>query len=273
MNPLQRLELLADSSTLLHREVQVVREALADLTTRLDTVQLQWQQLVALRAGELDTAARMDRLERVLSRAHVDGHIRDMVRRSPLIEAPVPHAIIADALPSEIREAAVDAIPERIFFEARRGRHELPAPPVLAPTHSIATWAFLADVAKEVFVPALVDRFEAPLNRLLGTVCPSVRGVTDAGIRLTISRSRIVLRQPGDVGPDPGGPSDWLTVVLHLTRTDVNSALAFLRSTADESVSLPANMAADTERYTWEFHIGPDAETRRMLGGHTDAGQ
>ena len=241
MNRLDTLESIADATSRLHREVHAIREAVARLASRLDTVQNRSQQLAALHVSNRDAATRLDRLEPILTAGRVETHVREAVRQTEVIEAPAPHAFIARALPHDIFDAAVDAIPPRIFFEPRGRRHELPVPPPLAPAHVIATWAFLADVVKTAFVPALVDRFHDLL---------------DPGMRLTLLRNRLVLRQPGDADADPAGPSDWLRVVIYLTPPDANRALVVLHSKTPESPPLAETARIDAEQYIWEFRIG-----------------
>jgi hypothetical protein len=286
-----RLTSLSESTERLRRELRAVHDALSVLTTRLDTVRVQTEQLAALRQGERDAAARMDELEHILDFERVGAHVREAVQRAELVEAPVPYAIIDGLLPPAVYEAAINAIPSRIFFDDRGGYHELPVPPALAPIHSVATWTFMVSVMNDVLAPALLERFEEPLDRHLTTLCPSVERSRNAGIVLTVSRSRMVLRRPGDASrTDRGGPWDWLTVVLYLARTNdgedygsrvrgsdafhtipfrPNSALTFFHATAaHEYVSIPATAPHGTERYACEFRIGPDKATRRMLGNH-----
>lgn len=283
---MNRLTSLADSRDRLRRELREVHHALQELAKQLVSVELQTQQLIALRMGDRDAADRMDGLEQVLDLNHLATHLRDAVRRADLIEAPVPHALITDVLPLDMYEAAIDAIPSRIFFTPRDGEQELPVPPTLAPLHSIATWMFLADAVKQVFVPMFIERFEEPVDRHLRALGPSIQELNEAGGRF-VARGRIVLRQPGDVGrPGDGGPWEWLTLVLDLARAEdseefgsmlrtsaaaralpfcANTALVLFHSSAHEFVSIPATAPVATERYACEFRIGPDKKTRRIL--------
>ncbi len=296
------MDSLRASTRSLRHDLRSSREALADLTTELRKVQLQIEQLFALRRDELDTPARMDRLEHILDTDRMGAHMREAVARTELVEDPVPHAIISDLLPSDVYDAAIHAIPSPIFFEGGGAcGQELRVPPRIAPTYSIATWSFLADMVSEVLGPALVARFQGPLDRHVRALCPSLVTSRDAGIALTVESGRIVLRRPGHIAPR-GRPRPWhfLTVIAYLATPDdgedygsrlhrespdadsksrvakeipfrANSALIVLDTLgAHEYAPIPPTAPHTAARYTYECRIVPDTETRRLLRARMD---
>jgi hypothetical protein len=214
----------------LSRELGALHDRLKKLAARISAARLQVERVAAFRQAERVPPDRLDELERVLDPVRIADHVRAAVRRSEITEAPVPHAIVAGVLPPDVFAAAIDAIPARVFFELRGDRQQVEVPPVLAPTAAIVTWTFLAEIAKRVFMPALIDRFSDRLKP------------AEAGVGLTVSRHRIVLQQPGPtIGDD-----------------QPNSALMLFHSLPAHHRFVLLMASKDTERYTWEFRIGPD---------------
>jgi len=286
------VDTLRTQTKALRHDLRSIGEALTGLTTQLGMVQLQMEQLVTLRREELDAPARMDRLERILDADRIRAHIREAVARTDIVEDPVPHGVVCGLLPDDVYGAAIDAIPSPVFFDGgEAGAQELRVPPGLAPTYSIATWTFLADMVDAVLGPALVERFRGPLDRHVRTLCPSLVTPRDAGVVLTAGPGRIVLRRPGREAP-AGRTRPWhfLTVVVDLasagdgegygsrlrSRKEIpfraNSALVVLDADgAHEYASIP-EAAAATVRYTYEFAVGPDTHTRQFLLGRMSEG-
>lgn len=270
-------DLLRASRKALRRDLRSMQDSLADLARELDSVQLQMQQLAALRDAELEARERMDSLARLPDVGRVSAHIRDAVARTPLGDHPVPHVIVSDVLPPEVLAAANDAIPLPIFFDRHEeGVRELRVPPRLASTYSITTWTFVADVVGEVLGPALVERFRAPLDRYVAMLCPSLGRSAREGILLAAEPGRIVERQPGAGAPRARSPWHFLTTFVCLassgdsgTTVPVNSAVTVLEPAGErEHASTPVVAAAAAAPCTFEFSIGPDREARRLLLAH-----
>jgi hypothetical protein len=269
----------------LRNDLRSIRAALADLTTQLNAVERQMEQLVVLRREEIDAPARMDMLQRILNTDRVAAHVRQAMERTDIVDSPVPHGITSALLPSEVYDALLDAIPPPIFFEVA-SRPELPVPPRLAPMHSLATWAFVADLVDEVIGPALITRFREPLDHYIRSLCPSL-ATTAGGLMFRARQGRIVQRRPGiDAPARRARPWDFLTTVLCLAYPHdgeqygsqiyaavptpipfrANSALTMVDTIgAHEYVSIPSSEPANTALYTYEFRIGPDEETRRLM--------
>lgn len=217
----ERLDSLAESARTLRRELRGIQETLTGLAAQAEAVQVRTEQLLTLHRENGHGRARMDRLERLLDAERAGAHVREAVARGELFDDPFPHLVVSDLLPPDVYDAMIEAIPPRVFFEDRPiNKQQLPVPPVLAPEYSIATWEFLTDsVVRRVLGPALVARFQRPLDRYLATLCPSVGSLLDTGIALTVSDGRILLRRPGYVIPPHRDPQwGFLTTMIYLAR-------------------------------------------------------
>ena len=176
-------------------------------------------------------------------------------------------------------------------------------PPRIASTYSLAAWTFLAEVAKDVIAPAVVERFTPLLDRHVGAIDPSLSTLENAGVTLHAEPGRVVLRRPGrDEPPRRSRPWQWLTVVVNLGRPEdgedygsrlcrpspdgnagqkgddisragsrdvsfrANTALVvFAPSGGLDYVPIPASAPGEIARHSWEFHIGPTPRGRRTL--------
>jgi hypothetical protein len=271
-----RVDALHASTTALRKELRAMREELAGLTTQLGGVQVLLDRLAELEGEGLDAPARLDALAHVLDVDRCRTHVHDAVARAGLVQDPVPHTLITRLFPEDVYRALVQAIPSSVFFEDG-GRHglELRVPPTLAPTHAIVTWTFLADVMSTVLGPALVERFRAPVDDYVRTMCPSMP--RDADIVLSIRPGRIV--QPGPGGQVPAARTragDVLRGTVYLARAEAdegegNSALVMLDPAGqhDERSIQPTQAVAARTRYTYVFWVSVDGETRRRLVGET----
>jgi hypothetical protein len=114
----------------------------------------------------------------------------------------------------------------------------------------------------------------------------------DERLRLTVSYGRLVLRRPGyEARGRRPRPWRFLTTVVNLAReADTSEHGSLVRGTADDDgtariphrpntaltvfdvagahayESIPNMAAPATERYAYEFAIGPDAGSRERLG-------
>jgi hypothetical protein len=281
------VESLRAAAAALDREMTGMREALEHLTSQIGLVQRHVDQLFELRREELDAPSRMEALERVLNVDRIAAHVRQAVARTEIVEDPVPHAVISGLLPPDAYDSVLAAIPAPVFFEdGSAGGRELRVPPALAPTCTIATWAFVTDLVKDVLAPALVGRFGGPLDRHLAALCPSLDRAGGTGLTFAASAGRIVRRWPGsDAPPARTRPWHFLTTVLFLARPGdgedhgsrlsgaapeipfrANSALTVLGPAgAHEYAIIPSTGPAGVVRYSYEFRLGPAPEARRRL--------
>lgn len=268
----------------LRRDCAHIRTELSRFASQVQKLQRRTDRLSALRAEEPGAVAWLDRFERTLDAEAVDAHLRTVVAKAVLVQDPIPHLQVPDLLPIEVYRALVDAIPARVFFEGgvEQGL-ELRIPPRVAPVHGVVAWAFLTEVVLRSLSPLLVARFEEPLAASARTRFPDLPPFREWGVEVTLSRGRIVGRGPGYVGPGaPDRPWDLLTTVLDLARPHdneeagselqsmrmpfrANTSLTFLGHMASHAYSPIPEGAAATERYSYEFGIGPDKEGQRRL--------
>jgi hypothetical protein len=132
--------------------------------------------------------------------------------------------------------------------------------------------------------PALAERFSKPLAARAATAFPGLPPFDEWNVEITLSEGRLVRRVRGYAGaPAPHREWDLLTAVLCLARRGdderfgsrvygepfpfrANCAVAFVGpSEALEYASIPPETSGMTERYTYEFGIGPSREGRRRL--------
>lgn len=271
-------ESLRRSAKALDRDLSGLRELASSLTTRVDRLQIQLDQLAELQRGELATSARLERLERVLDRSRIAAHVRQAIANARVIDDPVAYAVIADVLPDDVYRAVVEAIPAPVFFDGDGvGGRELKVPPTLAPVDSIALWTFLAEIADAAFAPALVERFGDALARRVEVTNLSADG-RQAGspIVLTAGAGRIVRRRPGGQVPSARPRSSYLlTLAIDLAHSgdgeDYGSRLdggrigiPFHGNTAlavvdpggtHEYEPIPDTAPADTVRHVYELRF------------------
>ena len=268
----------------LRSEAGAVRSELSTLASRLETLRRRMEQLSALRDEERDVAARVAELERVLDFTRVAAHVRSAARESPLVAEPVPHLIVSNLLPADAYRAVMHAIPASVLLDGRAERgQEVRVPPRLAPTTAIITWTFLNEVGR-VLSDVLVERLAEPLAAHARRRFPSLPPADGWGVEITLSEARIVRRIPGYQGGSPADrPWDLLTGVLYLGRHQdtaeygsrlhgaaipfrANSLLACAGAADIHAyASIPRDAPADTERYSYEFGIGPTKDARRTL--------
>jgi hypothetical protein len=279
-----RIDRLTDAIATARADVRSAHRALARQTRQADAADTLLERLLALREEERHGPDRLDRLAAVLDPARTAAHVRAAVAAAVLVDDPV-HAVVAPLLPPDVYDAVVDAIPPRLFFDPRAPhRVELPVPPRLAPTYTIVTWRFLADLASNVLAPALVEHFRGALPVHAG-------GASAAGAAALVpSQGRIVLRTAGYAGQvSRHQPWDVITTFVTLGRPGdgveygsrllrrapepavarvmafrANAALVVLDATRTHAYEpIPDTAPPRTERYTYEFPIGATTQTKR----------
>jgi hypothetical protein len=254
-----------------------------DLAELARTVARRAERLAILRREDAVAGARVERLERVLDAGRVGAHARLAVSEARLTAHPVPHLRVDELMPGDVYSALIDALPAAAFFDGNLARQELRVPLRLAPTHAVVTWSFFTDVMLDAISGALVKAFEGPLADMARTRFPHLPPIGKWG-EITLSQGRLVRRTAGEQPPEPAERSwDLLTGALHLARpgdgdewgSRIGGADVPFRANrlvvrvaergGDEYVSIPATAPPGTERYTYEFGIGPTREARRGL--------
>ena len=188
----------------LRRELERLRGAARDLALELDEAQRQSEQARALALEESDVEARMEQLEAVLDLGPVTRHVRDAMTRAILVDGPSAYVVVDGLLPPTVQKAAVEAIPAPIFRADRGQPREIALPPKPAPTHAVATWLFLNDLARDVIAPALVERVAETSGRA-------------PAMRLKLSRSRLVPRhEDGSAALVPSKDGEGLALAVPL---------------------------------------------------------
>ena len=266
-----RVKRLTASNRALRREVRDLHDAMVRLTKVTDAVELRTEQLMALHREDVGDGTRLARFEAVFFDAgRIAAHIRAAVAEAELVRHPFPHLLASDLLPPDVHDALLDAIPERVFFDAAAvNEQRIPVPPQLAPLTSILTWQFVAEqIVNRMLVPALTKRFQS----------------SGGGFR--VSETYLALRQPGGTeSPSPNEPLGVLSTIIHLVRpgeedvfgTDLyapdsspnryrlvksvpsrpNTALTFLHTSGAHTISFAKDAPAGTERYTLQFRLDP----------------
>jgi hypothetical protein len=246
-----------------------VREAPFDLTERVRRLARQTRQLAILRSEDALAGAHVERFERILDAEHVGAHARQAVAAARLRRDPVVHLRVDELLPPDVYRALVDAIPAPVFFEGDEARQELRVPPRLAPTHTVVAWAFFTEVMLDAVSGALVAAFDEPLAAMAQTRFPELPPIGKWG-EITLTQGRLVRRTAGEEPPDVAErPWDLLTGVLDLARPgndDANTLVVCLGQARTDRYAQTIDIAPPgTERYTYEFGIGPTREARRRL--------
>jgi len=266
------------------REAGSVRSQLAALAAGMAALGRRMEQLAAVHRDGGGEAAQIARLERLLDLDAVVAHARDAVARADLADDPAPHLLVADLLPSDAYRALLGAIPVPVLFEGRvEHGQEMRAPPRLAPMSSIVTWMFVDEIARALS-DLLVARLAEPLAAFAGARFPSLPPLGDWGAAITVSEARLVRRAPGYAGRAPGErPWELITGIVDLARPQdspehgsrlgsrtipfrANTALICIGGAeAHVYAPIPAGAPSQTERYTYEFGIGPTKAARRRL--------
>jgi hypothetical protein len=201
-----------------------------------------------------------------------------------LVEGPVTHAVIGDALPSDTYAALVDALPSPAFFEGRDDtRRQVEVPPKLAETHAAVAWRFVADLVVDALAPALVERFQGTLLRHVQRFAPAAPAWPVAGYGVAPSLGRLLRRERGaTMQPRRERPRHFLTGVLFLARSgdtaeygsvlrrrdgnDGMTVVPFRANTllavfdvagAHDYEPIPDAAPSGVVRFTYEFPIGP----------------
>jgi hypothetical protein len=261
---------------------------LTKLTTGVSTLRRRVEQLSALRAGADQAGAQIARLERALDFDRVAAHVRAAVMQALRASDAVAHLLVIDLVPSETYQALIDAIPAPAFFDgdAERGE-ELRVPPRGVPTTSLVTYAFVHEIGRLV-ANLLLTSLAEPLASYTRARFPSLPPFRDWPVDIPLTEGRLVRRRPGYIGRrPPDRPWQLASGVLDLARAHeteefggtlqgavipfrANTLLAYVGPPDVHAyASIPVDAPAGTERYAYEFGIGPARDDRRTLAGLT----
>jgi hypothetical protein len=220
-----------------------VQASLVELANELAITRRQVAQLTAMLDDDADAPRRLDALAPLLDAAAVGAHVRTAMAQMPVSVAPLV-ARSSGVIPDALYRALVGAVPATVFFRpAGRGEEELPVPPKLAPAHAMATWLFVADLLRDVMVPAMLERLVGQLAPLAARRWPDRAPAMAA---LAVSGCRIVSVRAGGRWSPAARPSDLLWAALPLAVTEAGpSALNALVVVA----AGPASEEAETEAF------------------------
>lgn len=295
------------------QRVSAVERQCSDILDELKTMNEQLSQLarresqvraVLERDAELD--AQLAKLADVLGNPGISSHIDRAVRRADLQHDPFPHAVVDDLLPGDLYACLLKGLPPvELFADRPTNKQQLVVPFRLAPAYSQQVWRHAAAVVvPECVVPAVIEKFRAPLDEWIGLNWPAV----DPGsIAFHSSDGRILLRRRGYRIPPHRDPKwGFITCILYLARrhdsdawgtqlytvdgdveargasphwidlaqcrhvADVafrpNRMLVFLNSVGAHGASIPDDaQPEDLERYIYQFRIAPTVEAMATL--------
>jgi hypothetical protein len=152
----------------------------------------------------------------------IADHAAAAVARAQLELNPFPHIVIDNLLPDDMSSELIRAMPSNAFFKTEdMTRQELEVPFVFAPEYSRIMWnTFFHKVIDEAMVPAITEKFRPALDDFLRTHWPELGSMAEAGIRLRVSNSRLLLRRPGYVIKPHRDPRwAFLTCLVYLPQT------------------------------------------------------
>jgi hypothetical protein len=152
----------------------------------------------------------------------IAAHAAAAVARAQLELDPFPHIVIDNLLPDDVSTELIRAMPSTAFFKTEdMTRQELEVPFVFAPEYSRVMWnTFFHKVIAEAMVPAIMEKFRPALDDFLRTHWPELGSMSEAGITLRVSNSRLLLRRPGYVIKPHRDPRwAFLTCLVYLPQT------------------------------------------------------
>jgi hypothetical protein len=196
-----------------------------DLTAAVEALQVRTEQLLTIYQSDAEHRDDLLRLDELLDRSRIAGHVASAIAAAPLHHDPCPHIVVDNWLPADVYRTMVAALPAAVFFADRENRRQqLPVPFPLAPAFSQAVWRIVAqDIVGGVLSDALNQKFRPEVRRYIGTFCPAFRD--DAALDLHASDGRVLLRRPGYV-IDPHRDPKWgfITGLIYLARDGDNEA-------------------------------------------------
>lgn len=262
------------------KERQDALKLIARARRHLRLLERQLECGLLIRRERESEAQRLDALAGRLSLEQAASHLREAVARASYHDHPVPHIVVSSLLPDAVLVEARGSIPAEVFFDAVHDGYEAVAVPfALAPVVSMATWAFVATLARGPLLEALLEVFHDSLGHPPASA-PAPRRRRD----FTVLHARLVRWQAGarrdvDRHPLPSlvaivnvgesahrfelrqEPGDAIEVVL-----PPGSAMAYLTAAGREA-TVGGIGAEPAGGRTYEVVIGPNRAAQRALAG------
>ncbi len=295
-----------DRVSAVEHQCREILDELKKVTAQLSHLTRRDAQVRALLEREAELEGHQARLIETLSKPGIASHVARAIRRAEVISAPFAHAVVDDLLPADLYSSLIRGLPPIELFGGRpTNKQQLTVPFTLAPTYSQRVWRYLTTVVVPDFiVPAVIERFRAPLDEWLALNWPSV---SPASVALHNSDGRIILRRRGYQIPPHRDPKwGFITCILYLARRQdseawgtqiftvesdqdavgaaphwvdpsrcrqvgevafkANRLFIFLNSFGAHGAHIPDTAEpADLERYIYQFRIAPTVESMSLL--------
>jgi hypothetical protein len=279
-------------------------DATRELTTAVQALRVQTDQLMTIQRVDWDRRADIDRLDTLLDADAIRRHVTAAIATAPLELDPFPHILVNGWLPDATYARIVEAMPSAVFFANNRDEH-WSVPSGVAPAYSRLVWAFVANrIVGEMLYEALNAKFAGVVREYVRSFCPSLND--DIDLKLHPSDGRIMLRRPGySLLPHRDPRWGFITGIAYMAREgdsqahgtqlyrvtedqeapssrvyyveqprcdlvkDVpfraNSLLVFLNSEGAHGASIPRTASPDLERYIYQFRLGPTPKVINRL--------
>lgn len=290
----------------IERQCQDIFQQLKGLHGELAEHSRREAQLRAVLSRDAELEGHQARLLEVIGKGTIGTHVARSVRRAELKDHPFPHAVIDDLLPDDLFGSLMRGLPPLELFSDRPvNKQYLQVPFGLAPAYSQRVWRYMAAVVVPEFIlPAIVEKFRAPVDDWISSNWP---GVSPASVEMHSSDGRILLRRRGYRIPPHRDPKwGFITCILYLARKDDNQAwgtqlytvnadneargaaphwidpdkcqqvadvtfqrnrmLVLLNSVGAHGAHIPADAEPEAlERYIYQFRIAPTVDSMSML--------
>jgi hypothetical protein len=208
------------------RQLEQIEERLArqdKSLASLPQLHAQIQRCVTAYTKDARQAGRMPSVRARLGDGEaVAAHVSSAVARAVLELEPFPHAVIENLLPEDVCDELIAALPPSAFFTTEKmSRQELEVPFEFAPEYSRLVWGvFFEKAITEAMVPALTEKFRPALDDFVRAHWPGLGSLSQAGIALQVSNSRLMLRRPGYVIKPHRDPRwAFLTCLVYLPKS------------------------------------------------------
>ena len=206
------------------RELKEREASLAKVVEALDKKQAMLDRTL----GQLAEARRVDAkqgeaiaaLDERLQLEELEGAVRSAVDLATVDSDPFPHVVVTDVFPTSFYDLLLEAIPaERFWVPGRAGRQNWSVGENVAPLRSEMVWDFVNRIAERVFVPALLEKFEADVKSFYRHAFGpgAADALNHAGYE--VSDKRLMLRRAGyHIAPHVDPFRAMLTVLVYLAR-------------------------------------------------------
>lgn len=280
--------------------IDSIRAMLVTVSEQLTVHSRRLEQLTTAYRTDWDRRASAAAAAARIQSVDVAEHVRRAIQGAALVLDPFPHVVVEGVLPDEVYDHLVDAVPPRAFFEDRPvNDQQLAVPFEFAPDDSKAVWGAFAELVESQLGPGFESKFHDLMEEYIHSTVPAARGERllfhASNLRLMLRRPGYVIAphrdpkwgfvtvlfniaRPGDsetfgthlyrVHDDNEAPSE-LPYWIDQARCELvgtvpfrrNAMLAFLNGYGAHGASIPADAPPDTERYQFQFRIGPVRST------------